>query len=113
MVDRKPVVFMCYMGQERSKAIQRIYEDAGKRVEVFEGGTKRLNWMDRRSIRRELGNKFVYLIYNPGSGDIEYKAKERATEKLNDAGVQYNILDTAGLQIMARNLGGNLDYYLV
>lgn len=112
-IGHKDVVFMCYMGTERSRAIQRAYQDAGIDVGVFNGGTKRLSWMDTKDIKRELEGKFVYVIYDFASKKIEFLAKERAIDKLTIAGIGYQLVDQSALMNMASEVGRNYDDYLI
>lgn len=112
--EEKPgLLFMCHLGLERSRAVAEAFSEIGAVVGHFIGGTQVVAGLSVEEIKRQIPpHTNVLLIYDQGSPDCEYKAKEVATEKLKKAGVCYDIIDTPELEIMLWERGKDLSDYL-
>ncbi|HET7099151.1 MAG TPA: hypothetical protein VFI61_02895 [Patescibacteria group bacterium] len=112
-VSADPIIFICYMGLERSRAITEVYQAAGIDATYFEGGTKRLSSLDIKEIRKEIGNYRPVIIYDQGSpSEKEYACKMRACELLDKANISYDVKETTTIIAMAFAAGGNLSDHL-
>lgn len=112
--EEKPgLLFVCYLGAERSRAAAEAFSEIGAVVGHFIGGTSAMAGLSVEEIKQQIPPQTnVLLIYDQGSGDSEYKAKEVATEKLKKAGICYDIIDSPELEILLRERGKELSDYL-
>ncbi len=106
-------VFVCFAGLERSRRISRAFNDAGKITTSFKGGTKRLSALSIEDIKNEiLPDTQVTVIYEDGSKQEEYDAKQRVLDKLKKAGLPYKTANIATIWARLRELDIDLSDYL-
>lgn len=113
VVSGDPLMFICFLGKERSVAIQRVFKDSGKDAAYFSGGTRRLSTLTPEEVSRELGRYHPVLIYDQGSSSMEHGCKEKSMDILDKIGKDYTVWDTTKLMIAAIELGKDLGDYLI
>ena len=104
---------MCFLGVERSRAAAEAFSEIGAAVGHFVGGTKAMSTMSVEEIKQQIPpDTNVLLIYDPGSKDSEFEAKQTAIGKLKKAGICYDVIDTPELEIMLRERAKELSDYI-
>ena len=111
LVKGRDVVFMCYKGTERSRAIVRLLEDrAVKGVRHFDGGTKRFCSLSPGEVRKFANSDpLVLLVYEEGSKDYEHIAKQCAEDLMEQYNIEHQEIGTSDLVALGQKFGKN--YY--
>jgi hypothetical protein len=95
-------MYMCHWGEQRSAGIQEAHRVAGKKVEIFPGGTYGLVRMGTREIKKIIGSNKLFIIFDRGSNEIDDFNK--AEEILDNLKIKYQVIDTPTLNIMCYGL---------
>lgn len=106
-------LFVCFLGIERSKAVSKAFNAAGKFTTSFEGGTRKMSKMTPDAIKKQVHPETpVTIIYEERSKDPEYQAYRGAIDKLKLAGIPYKISNVLHLMARLRELDIDLSDYL-
>lgn len=96
-------MYCCHWGLERSRAIQRAYESQGIIVDVFPGGTQQLIKMNKEQIKKTIGGKQLFIIFD--NGQREVADFEKAREVLDKSKISYTTINTDRLKMECNDLG--------
>lgn len=110
----KESIFICFKGEERSRAITKVFKDKGLPARYFDEGTRKLATMSLKNIEKENfedGN--VFIIYDQGSSSEEFFAKEETERKLDECGIRYDEIGRLELVLLCRMVGEDLWSWMV
>ena len=105
-------MYMCHWGLQRSAGIQRAYKQAGKKVEIFPGGSANLVNMSPKKIKETIGNNTLYFINDRGNAeDSDFQKAEKILQEMK---INYIQVDTTALNILCYDLtGSGLDEFML